>query len=173
MERAAAESGLGDTDTLPFTTGDTTNEIVTDLGVDSVRKTKHSHDDITHVLCVLIASDARQTVARGASESSKLQSMSYRKLREMHIGFGSVDGLTAELAVHLLIGDSLVVHVRITILEDAVQVSCNRLQESRTARSRTAENNQHLATFNEAVEVAEDLNLLLASAGHRTEQGTN
>ena len=52
--RSMCNSRFGNTDTLALSTTDAAHEIVTNIGVDGMRKAKHRHDDISHVLGVLI-----------------------------------------------------------------------------------------------------------------------
>ena len=67
---------------------------------------KDCHDDIPHVVAILLAANSRQAIARCACSRSEGQRLSYGQLGEMHVCFGSIDGFASKLIVHLLCGDA-------------------------------------------------------------------
>lgn len=77
----------------------------------------------------------------------------------MNVDLGSVDGLSAELAVHLLQSDTAVVHLDAFVEVDAVHVPCNRLEEGSTATAGRSKNDKHLARIEHTVKARQDLDL--------------
>lgn len=64
LQRCPRKSGLRDGHTLPLSTRDTTDVLVSDAGVDSVGDTEHGHDDIPDVVREERFGDATWQLAR-------------------------------------------------------------------------------------------------------------
>jgi hypothetical protein len=84
LEGASTESYFGDGDTLAFSARNTANEVVADLGVDGVRETKYGHDDIPHVLRILLAGHIEGTDSGGTRLSGEFEGISDGELGEMN-----------------------------------------------------------------------------------------
>lgn len=56
------EDGLGNTNSLPLTSTDTSDEVVANLGVDGPSNAKHGHDGIAQMLRVFMSRGARYSV---------------------------------------------------------------------------------------------------------------
>jgi hypothetical protein len=63
------------------------DKIIANPGIHCMAETKDGHDDITHVVSPLLASNTVRTVLRCASESCKAKRFSNREHRKMHIHF--------------------------------------------------------------------------------------
>lgn len=58
-----------------------------------MRETKDGHDDVGHMLSILLATDAWYPVPRSTRLSSKIQGLTDGELREMDIDFGLIYAL--------------------------------------------------------------------------------
>ena len=164
LQRAAAERGLGDADALALAAADAAHEVVADLGVLGVAQAERGHDHVLHVLGVHVTADAREAVGRRARLGRELERLADGHLREVHLGLGHVDGLAAEVVVHALGRDALVVEVRVAVHVQAVGLAGDGLEEGGAAAAGAAEHHEHLAAAHDAGEVAQDLDALLAGA---------
>ena len=106
LQWRSAEGSFSDSDTLSLSSRYTTEEVVTNTGVDSVRNSVQGHDDIALVLSKLLYTDATRDVPWATCLSSKVKSLSNGHHGEMNIDFGSVDGFTTVVLVHELWADT-------------------------------------------------------------------
>jgi len=102
LQRSSRQSSLRNGDTLALTTRNTTDVFVTNASVDGVRDTKHSHNDISEVVGEVVSVQALGKLAGLSGASSEGEGVANGQHREMDIDFGSVNGLTTVVRVHLL-----------------------------------------------------------------------
>ena len=69
---------------------------------------------------------------RTSCSCSKLQSLTNSQLGEVDVHFSLVDTLSTEIAVHLFLGDSLVVDMRIWVYEESIRLTRDCLEKCRT-----------------------------------------
>lgn len=79
-----------------------------------------------------------------------------KNLREMLVHFLVVDNLALELLHHLLLRNTVVVNNRLLIHLKAVHLAGHGLEQGATSRAWSAQDDEHLATLHEHIEVAED-----------------
>ncbi len=73
------------TNTLPFTTTNTADKVISNLRINSVGKTEHCHDNVSHMRSILRSCNARDSVSRSWTTISmtanfKIGSRSYHEL---------------------------------------------------------------------------------------------
>jgi len=129
LKRCTTESSFGDRNTLSLSSRDTSQEIVSDAGVDCVADTKDSHDHIAQISSELWASNASWNVSGGSGLSSKFKGLSDCQHGEMYVHLCCVDSFTAEVLVHLLWCDTLVVDLGFLVNKEAVCLAGDCLEE--------------------------------------------
>ncbi|KAH3662467.1 hypothetical protein OGAPHI_005719 [Ogataea philodendri] len=88
LDFGSAQRELGSGNTLTLTTRNTLDEVVTDLGVESVRKTVCGHINLGHVDGIVVGRHTLRSVLWGLQPSSKLQGLTNSKLRVVLVVFG-------------------------------------------------------------------------------------
>lgn len=111
LQGTSTKCRLCNADTLPLTSRDTTNILVSDLSVDGMRQTEHGHDHAAHMDCVLLARDAGQSVSWGSGARCEVKGVPDCHLGEMGFGFSLVDDFSSEVLVHLLPRDTLILDI--------------------------------------------------------------
>ena len=136
LHRTPAQHTLSNTDTFTLSATDPANEVVSNLRVHRVRQTEDGHDDIAHVLSVLLAGDARHAIPGSASECSEPESVPDSKLGKMDVGLGVVNDFAAEVVVHHVRRDALILDVGVPVDKEAVRLAGDGFQEGRTTAAR-------------------------------------
>jgi hypothetical protein len=108
---------FGNADTLPLSSRNSSNEVVSNFGVQRVTKAKYSHNDISHVVGILLSGNTWYSVSgsyKRVSESylaedvnhtsgpsSELKGLSNCQLWEMNINFSLINAFSSEIVMHL------------------------------------------------------------------------
>lgn len=143
-----------------------------------MRDTENGHNDVAHVRGILLAGNARNTRVRGTRLRSEGEGVANGQIGEVHVNCENksdlrdaagvqaqrtlriVDRLAAELLVHTVESDSLIVDAFLVLDEEAVRLASNRLEQSRATGTRTTKYDEHLALAKHALEVAENVDTL-------------
>ena len=108
---------FGNADALPLSSRNSSNEVVSNFGVQRVTKAKYSHNDISHVFGILLSGNTWYSVSgsyKRVSESylaeevnhtsgpsSELKGLSNCQLWEMNINFSLINAFSSEIVMHL------------------------------------------------------------------------
>ena len=137
LQRAASEGGLRNADALALAARNTADVLVADLGVDGVRQRQHCHDGIAHVHGILVPADAGEAVRGGTGARGEVEGVAGGHLGEVSFRLCLVDDFTAEVLVHLVPGDSLVLDVVALVEVKAVCFASQSLEEGRAATAKS------------------------------------
>ncbi|KAH3664073.1 hypothetical protein OGAPHI_004787 [Ogataea philodendri] len=143
LQVSTTKSDLSDRNSLSLTTGHTSNELVTDLGVVSVAQTVSSHVNLGHVLGVLFSGNAWSSVLRSSHLCGESKSLTNGQMREMDIGLGRVDNLTSIMLLDIVNGQSVVRDQGALVNLQTPSVGGDGLKQCRTSGTRSSQNNGH------------------------------
>jgi hypothetical protein len=129
-----------------------------------MRNTKHGHNDISKVIGKVVPVQALGKLAGLSGAGGKGEGIANGQHREMDIDFGSVNGFTTVVRVHLLCGQTLVIEVRTIVDVNTVELTSDGLERSRATGTGRSKNDKHLTSVHNTVKVAQDINALSASA---------
>lgn len=104
--------------------------------MNGMRQAKKSHNNITHVYSVLISRNARDAIARCTCTSGECERLAYCQHGEVNIRFSHIEDLAAEVLVHHLRGNTLVLDVGIIVDIDTVGLPCYGFQKRGTTAAR-------------------------------------
>ncbi len=136
-----------------------------------MRDAVHGHHDVAKVVANLAARDTGRRGARASSARGKRECVSHREHGEVDVHLGRVYGLALVVFVHLLRTDAVVIKIgrvapcrcRWSPRTRTSGRSCSRLQGS--------QDDEHLAGFDESVNVSEDVDAPLATITGRERPG--
>lgn len=114
LNGALVESSLGDADSLPLTSANTSDKVVANLCIDGVTDSKYGHDSIAKVFSVDSARCVGDTVLWRTCKGCKEEGFSDGEMREVDVGFCLVYHLSTEVAVHQVPWDTLGVSIMST-----------------------------------------------------------
>ena len=100
LQGTLTESSLCNTNTLPLTSTDSTDKVISHPRVDGVGKTKHGHHHVSHMLCVLLVAHPLETISGGSGKGCKHECIPDGELGEVDVSFSCIDCLAFEVLLH-------------------------------------------------------------------------
>ena len=125
LEDRTVKTCFGDRDTLTFTTGNTTDEVVTNVSIPGVEQTESSHHNQGHVAGIFFTIDPGATVLGSSHSRSKLERLPHGKLREVDVQFGREYDVTTQVGLDIFRSETIVSDFRFRVHSKAVRLSCN------------------------------------------------
>lgn len=154
LERRVSQGSLSDGDSLPLATAHTSDKVVANTCVLGVRDAEDSHDNITHMLCVLALVEALGDVPGASGASGEVQRVVDGEIGEVIIDLSGIDGLSLVSCLHLLGADTLEVQCGFIADMESVCITRDGAKKCRAAGAGRAKNTEHLTALYHAFQAS-------------------